>query len=262
MALLPAGFALPPLPYLLALAVGLLVVGSLLVRRRPPVDDDRVLGLAPWMAAGAAGHVLYVVDGLPSGLRPLGGTPAVYVTVAVLAGAVWVLADESGRDAPRALGATGLVATGVTGGAALGAGAAFEPVWPAAALVAAAVVAGATWAGLLRVRPDVAVAGRSGALAVFGHALDGVSTAVGVGMLDYGERTPVSRLVIEFGSALAGPSGVWLFVVVKLAVVAVLTVWLAEFVREDPDGGHLLFVVVTAVGLGPGVHNLLLFTVT
>lgn len=262
MALLPAGFALPPLPHLLALAVGLLVVGGLLARRRPAVHDGHVLGLAPWMVAGAAGHVLYVVDGLPPVLRPLGGTPSVYVTVAVLAGAIWLLADEAAVDAPRTLGATGLVAAAATVGAALRVGEAFEPVWPAVSLAVAAVLAGATWAGLVRARPDVAVAGYSGVIAAFGHALDGVSTAVGVGILGYGERTPLSRLVIEFGTGIAGEAGAWLFVAVKLGVVAVLAVWLSEFVRDDPADGHLLFGLVAAVGLGPGVHNLLLFTVT
>jgi len=37
---------------------------------------------------------------------------------------------------------------------------------------------------------------------------------------------------------------------------------LADSVREDPAEGRLLFVLVAAVGLGPGAHNLLLFTIS
>nr|NIS28553.1 DUF63 domain-containing protein [Actinomycetota bacterium]NIU64024.1 DUF63 domain-containing protein [Actinomycetota bacterium]NIW25823.1 DUF63 domain-containing protein [Actinomycetota bacterium]NIX20692.1 DUF63 domain-containing protein [Actinomycetota bacterium] len=51
----------------------------------------------------------------------------------------------------------------------------------------------------------------------------------------------------------------WLFVAVKLGVAGAV-VWLfADFVEDDPRQGYLLLAVVAAVGLGPGVHNLLLY---
>jgi hypothetical protein len=52
MALLPAGFALPPLPYLLSLLVGGVVIAVGLWRRQPVVTAATVLGLVPWMAVG------------------------------------------------------------------------------------------------------------------------------------------------------------------------------------------------------------------
>jgi len=51
----------------------------------------------------------------------------------------------------------------------------------------------------------------------------------------------------------------WLFVLVKVALVAVVVVLLADYVREVPGEGYLLLGLVAAVGLGPGVHNVLLF---
>jgi uncharacterized membrane protein len=58
------------------------------------------------------------------------------------------------------------------------------------------------------------------------------------------------------------PLGVgWLFVLVKLLVAAGIVVLLADLVREDPVEGRLLLGFVAAVGLGPGVHNVLLFVV-
>jgi uncharacterized membrane protein len=110
----------------------------------------------------------------------------------------------------------------------------------------------------------VTVTGRLGILAVGAHALDGVSTAVGIDLLGFGERTPLSRLVIEFGASLpTAPAigGAWLFVLVKLVVASVVVVALTETVREEPTTGRLLLGFVAAVGLGPGAHNVLLFTV-
>ena len=54
---------------------------------------------------------------------------------------------------------------------------------------------------------------------------------------------------------------VWLFVLVKIALATVVVTFLAESVRERPREGYLLLALVAAVGLGPGAHNLLLFTV-
>lgn len=267
MAVLPAGFSLPPLPYLLALLVGLGVVGWLLVRRRPPVTEWTVLALVPWVVLGAALHVLYVVDALPATVRPLAGTAAVYLTVGLGAGATWLVANRAAAGTERLLGGAGTAVALGTVVAALvysGSRGAFRPVPAVGILVVAAAVAVATWVLVGRARPDVAVTGRPGFLAVAAHALDGVSTAVGVDLLGFGERTPLSRLVIEFAAGLPTAALVgsgWLFVLVKLGVASVVVVALAETVRESPTEGRLLLGFVAAVGLGPGVHNLLLFTV-
>lgn len=268
MALLPAGFTLPPLPYLLGLLAGLAALAVLVRRRRPSLDERHVVGLAPWMVAGAVGHVLYVREALPAIVRPLGGAPTVYGAVALAAGAVWLVADAAGRDAPRALAVTGTVAVVPLFAQALVAGAtrgALSPFWSGVGLLAAGLVGGLAWALLRRLRPGVEVTGRAGPLALFGHALDGVSTAVGIDVLQYGERSPLSRLIIEVGRDLPTAEMVgagWLFVVVKVLVAAAVVVALADLVRDEPTEGNALLALVIGVGLGPGVHNLLLFAVS
>ncbi|WP_101294394.1 DUF63 family protein [Halegenticoccus soli] len=267
MQLLPEGFALPPAPYLLGLLVGLGAVGWAFARRRPPVTDRHVVALAPWMCTGACLHVLYVLDALPPAVRPLAGTPAVYLTVALVAGAIWIGADEGTGRAPRALAVTGAFALLAALGLALAVGSArgtLHPRWPALGLVASAVVAAAAWVGLARLRPQAAITGGAGALAMFGHVLDGVSTALGVDVLGFGERTPLSRVIIEFGDALPTAELVgagWLFVLVKLAVASVVVALMADYVREEPTEGYLLLALIAAVGLGPGTHNLVLFSI-
>jgi uncharacterized membrane protein len=270
--LLPEGFALPPAPYLVALLLGIAVVGIGARRRDLAVDERHVLAFVPWMLAGASTHALYVVDALPPALGPLGGTPAVYATVVVVAGLVWLaadaaFADDTGERTARALGVAGVVAFLPASGAGVAVGLSrgtFAPLWPVVALVASLAVGAATWVVLRRAVPRVEAAGAVGVLAVVAHALDGVSTAVGVDVLGFGERTPLSRVIIETAAALPTAEVIgagWLFVVVKLAVASVVVVLLADLVEEDPREGALLLGFVAAVGLGPGAHNLLLFTI-
>jgi uncharacterized membrane protein len=261
---LPAGFALPPLPYLLGLLAALCAVGAALAVRRPAVGERHVLALVPWVLVGSVAHVLYVVEALPAAVRPLAGTPAVYATVAVAAGAAWAALDAAGVDPPRPLAAAGVLVLAPLLAASVAAGSTLAPRWPGVAVVVAGVVAAGAWAALRRLRPDVAVTGRVGPLVVFAHALDGVSTAVGVDVLGFGERTPLSRLIIEFGAALPTADVVgagWPFVCVKVTLAAVVAVVLADLVRDDPAQGTALLAFVAAVGLGPAVHNLVLFTI-
>jgi len=112
--------------------------------------------------------------------------------------------------------------------------------------------------------PRVEVNGPTGPLVLFAHALDGVSTAVGVDILQYGERTPLPRLIIDTARSLPTAEFVgagWLFVAVKIALASLIVVYLADLVRDDPTRGNLLLGLVAAVGLGPGTHNLVLFAV-
>ncbi|MDS0299527.1 DUF63 family protein [Halogeometricum sp. S1BR25-6] len=268
MAILPEGFSVPPLPYLAVLLVAVAVVAAAANRRRPAVTPRRVLAFVPWMVLGSAAHVLYVVDALPPLLRPLGATAAVYLAVGALGVGTFVAADaRAGDDAALVLAGLGSLLAAVAVAGALFVGAArgtLAPLVPAAGLVAAAVVAVATWGLLVRAHPAARVTGSVGFLAVFGHALDAVSTAVGVDLLGFGERTPLSRIIIEFAATLPTEpylGTVWLFVVVKLVIASGVAALFADYVREDPAEGYALLGFVAAVGLGPGAHNLLLFTV-
>jgi len=264
---LPAGFALPPLPYLLGLllAGGAVAVG--LRRRDPPVSARLVLALVPWMLAGAWLHVLDVVGAAPDAVAPLLGTPAAYVTTAVLAGAVWLAVEaDDGNERPFAAAGAGLALIALVVGFRWGfAEGTIGVVWPAIAAVLGVAVGIGVWVGLRRVAPSIGDAGVAGALAIVAHSLDGVSTAIGIDVLGATERTPLSRMVIEFGATLPTADllgSAWLFVLVKLALGAGVTALLAESVRDAPREGRLLLTFVAAVGLGPGAHNLLLFSIT
>jgi uncharacterized membrane protein len=272
MQLLPSGFTLPPTPHLVALAVGLAATGVALYRRRPRVTARVVAAFAPWMVVGATLYALAQARALPGSVRPLFQAPAVYATTFVVAGLLWAAtADYPDTrwglpSTPGVLAASGLAVGGSLLAyalvVALGRGT-LSLFWPALGLVIALGVAVALWAAL-RDRLDVAVTGAPGWLVLFGHALDGVSTAVG-SHLGYGEQTPLSRLVIEFAAGLPTASVLgagWLFVLVKLAL-AVFVLWvLADYVRDEPGEGMLMLGVVAAVGLGPGAHNLVLFAIT
>jgi len=264
---LPSGFVVPPLPYLAVLLVATAAVVALLARERPPMTARTAVAFAPWMAVGSTLYVCYQVDVVPAAVAPLASAPAVYLTTFAVAGAVWPLARRT--ESPlRVLAGVGLIALaapvllavryGTTTGS-------LRPLWPALALVVAVALTALTWAALSRVWPrDASVVGAAGALAVFGHALDGTTTAVGVDVLGFGEQTPLSRAVMDAAAALptASTLGVgWLFVLVKLALAVVVVRLLADYVRDEPAQGYLLLAVVAAVGLGPGAHNLLLFTI-
>lgn len=267
---LPAGSSIPPLPHLLVLAAGVAVVGWLLWRERPSITGPVVLALAPWMVVGAALHVLYQVGGAPAAVAPLLGTPSVYVSTAVLAGAVWLAARSVWGRTPSGLSVYLLAGTGAVMALAavvltLAVGGVVRVVVPLAALLIGALLGGGLWVALGRLRPDdVGTVGSVGLLVLFAHALDGVSTAVGVDVLGFGERSPVSRAIMDVAATLPAAEvlGVgWLFVTVKVVVAAGVVILFADYLREEPTQGYGLLGLIAAVGLGPGTHNLLLYAI-
>lgn len=273
MQVLPSGLVVPPLPYLAALLVAGAAVAAALSRLRPPVTEWTVLATAPWMVLGGMVHGFEQFDLVPAALVPLATAPAVYLSVAVLAGAVWAAAaaaaDGTGATA-RALGnvgGLGVLAFGAVAYAdALGRVPTGTLFWPAVGAVGAAAVTAPVVALLRRRRPGaVETAGVAGLVAVFAHALDGVTTAIGVDVVGTGERTPIPRMIMDFAGTLPTAPYLgrgWLFVLVKLAVAAGIVVLLADYAAEEPTEGNLLFVLVAAVGLGPAANNLTLFLLT
>ena len=275
--LLPEGFTLPPLPYLVGLLIAIGLVGYGLYVRRPDVDAAIVVAFAPWMAVGSALHVLYVLGALPAAIAPLAGTPSVYLSVAAIAGGFWLVGVELVRSVvaigdgdvtvPVLVAAPGIAALLSAAGVTLAFGAAagtLQPVWPTFAALVTLPVTAVAWLALVRIAPGAGRSGAVGVLVMFGHALDGISTAIGVDVLGFGERTPLSQLILDVGAALPTASVIgsgWLFVLVKLAVAGLVVALFDDFVRESPAEAYLLLGLVAAVGLGPGVHNLLLFAV-
>lgn len=271
---LPEGLVLPPLPYLVGLLLATLIVGTLLYLIRPPVSGWDVLALGAWMAIGGALHALQQVGAFPQVVEPLMEAPAVYLTVFVVAGGLWLVATVGNAagvtsSIPRIVGGVGvlvgigLVALTLTLGHGEGT---LEPLWPSIGLFASVLVAAAAFIGLSLTYTDaVATTGKTGALVVFAHTLDGVSTAIGMDVLDAGERSPLPRAIMDVAAGLptAEVIGVgWLFVLVKILLAVVVVALFTDYVKEEPYRGNLVLAAVAALGLGPGVHNLVLFLVS
>jgi uncharacterized membrane protein len=282
-AILPEGFALPGLVYLVPLVLTLLATVGVLVFLDPEVTDWTVVAFAPWMMLGAVLHVLYRQDVLygqdvyPDIIQPLFGTPTVYLTTATLAAAVWsfstllaAMRRTGSNDRQLGIVGGGFTVVFVTFAMVIGANAggltATSAFWPVIGLVVAGVTAAVAWLVLSLTFTDAAaVTGAPGALVVFAHSLDAISTAIGVDVLGAGERTPLSAAILEFSAGLPTAEFIgsgWLFVLVKLLLALVIVAALEDLYRDAPRQARTLLGGVAAVGLGPGIHNLLLFAVT
>ncbi|PSQ17667.1 DUF63 domain-containing protein [Halobacteriales archaeon QS_8_69_26] len=271
------GSGLGPFPgAVYTVPVVLTVVGGavLLFAVDPEVTDWTVVGLAPWVASGAALHVLYQQPAFFPNVRPLFGSPLIYLTTIGITLVAWtassVVVEMRPPDAScaRQLGAVGtgvfisLVGYSIYIAAAISF---IRPLWPVLGFALAVMGAAFAWIALSLTFTDVAaVTGRSGALVVFGHTLDGVSTALGIDVLGVEERTPLARGLLDFSAGLptADVIGVgWLFLLAKLLIALMVVIAFKEYVEYRPTQARLILVLVAALGLGPGIHNLLLFTV-
>lgn len=259
---LPTGTTLPPLPYVALLLVSGGGAAALLYRAKPRVTEEIVLAASTWMIAGAAFYVVYELELAPPVIEPLFSSPAVYLVAFVGASFVWVTALQLGADPVEPLALSGLLIGLPAILGVLLTAASLAPILPAVAAVGASVLSGAIWWLLRAWEPQVEVLGWAGTLTIFAHALDALTTVVGVVHLDFVERTPLSRFLLEFAAGTPAPllGAGWLFVLVKVLLGAGVAWLLAPTVRDHPRQGFLLLLVVIAVGLGPGVHNVLLFT--
>mgnify|MGYP000117196550 CR=1 FL=1 len=271
---LPTGFALPPLPYLVVLVGGVFLITALLVALEPPVDQRTVVALAPWMALGGALHALNQppIELYDAALAPLFGTPSVYLTTFNTAGTVWLLLSlfgvRTGHDEKISRN-LGLVGTGVltvllllSAITALRSGIA-DPVWPALAVLVSLFVAAITVLVVALWRTPLIIRARYAALVVvFAHVFDGVSTAIGTDVLGVSERSPVPRAIMEFAGSLPTASAIgsgWLFVLVKILVAVAVVVLMDDYLQEEPVEASLVLSLVAAVGLGPATNNVVLF---
>lgn len=272
MLVLPSGLALPPLPYLIALVGGCVLVSALLFAVEPPVDQKLAVAMAPWIAIGGALHAFHQLGVFTPRYEPLFGAPAVYLTTFVVTGVVWLVLSAIGIIRGRAGNIhrnMGLTGTGVLTVLfvmvlyqGMGSGV-VDPVWPGVAVVVALALTVATIFCLSMWRTPVFFRTRYvGPIVVFAHALDGVSTAIGADVIGVHERTPIPRAIMDFAGQLptADVLGVgWLFIFVKLVVAAVVVVAFNRYVDEDPAEATLVLLGVIAVGLGPAMNNLFLF---
>jgi uncharacterized membrane protein len=267
-------YTIPSLVYVVPLLLAFFGVAALLWAIQPPTTDWTVVSFAPWMAIGS---VLFLLDGLeayPAIVAPLFGPVTVYVTTAIFAGFVWILMTfiagiRKGFDIYYGVGVFGggvalmlvvfLFLTGINAQT-------FNPVYPVFGTIVAALVTALAWVLLSLTYTDVArYTGRTGAFVIFAHSLDGVSTALGYDLLGAGERTPLSRIILEFSGSLPTAQYVgagWLFVLVKVVLALVIVAAFREYLEESPQRARIVLAFVAAVGFGPGVYNLLQFTLT
>jgi uncharacterized membrane protein len=140
----------------------------------------------------------------------------------------------------------------------------FQPVLPVLALLASLVAAFVIYMLIGAWRTYIIAEARYvGALALFAHLFDAITTAVGVDLMGAGERSTIPRRIMEFAADLPTEATLgsgWLFVLVKLAVAVLIVIAFADYVSDEPTEGNLLFALIIAVGLGPAVNNFFLFT--
>ena len=250
----------------LASVVGIGGVLSILWAR-PEYSAKRLLSFAPWVAVAATGYAGAQSLGIDESEAAVLYPPTVYV--GTLGGAAMLLAVTDRLEPrlpskPSTLSAgTGSVVLVATLTAVRGtAERSFSVTWPLIALFLSVIVTLAVWRLLSTWSPDSTTTGLLGGVALFGQVLDGVTTTVGIDILGFSERVPLSRAVLQFAGALptADYIGVgWLFVLVKIALATLLVKYLASEARENPMQACLMLGVLAAVGLGPDVHNLVLY---
>lgn len=251
------------------------LVASMLYVMEPPVNRRVVLSLTPWMVVGGAVHALYTANVYPLAfsLRVFFGPLTVYFTTFVAAGMVWAmmttaseLADSTVRDA-QYMTAAGIGAALSSLGIVLSRAGSVETIVPAfVGLIGAAVVASVVYLLVTIIHTTTLVqTGLLGLVVVFGHALDGVITAVGIDVLGQGSGYAAGQWLLARSGELptAGTLGRgWVFVVLKLvvAVGAVVTVAVLLDRTGEEDRAPAAYValgLVAAYGLGPGVHRFL-----
>ncbi|WP_137291379.1 DUF63 family protein [Natronorubrum halophilum] len=271
---LPEGFVLPPWYLLVPILVILAGIIALLWVLEPPVTDGTVLAFAPWMMFGSTLHVLHRMGAYPDRIEILFASPSVYLVTAIVAGLAWIIAIflhagglQSTISRPVGLSGTAFFAVfvAITLNISWEEGV-FEPFWPVIAVVVAGIVTAVAWIALSLWFTDVAATtSLTGVLVVFGHALDGVSTAIGFDVLGAGEEVPLSMILLEAGESLPTEEYIgagWLFILVKVALALVILGLFKEYVDDRPQQARTILALVAAVGLGPGIHNVLLFFVT
>lgn len=272
-------FVIPGLGHIIALFIATVVVSVLIYAIRPPATAPIVIAVVPWIVIGALLHVFYqmhleAVDGLfPEALAPFFSAPAVYFTTFCMLGIIWVMATmivpspDHDRQVAVYLGVVGFGAMLVLVTLAIwqGMGEAFEInlIEPTLGLIISLVLSFVIYIliGLWRTY-IIANTRYVGFLVIFSHVFDAVTTAIGVEVMGFGERTFLPRMIMDFAAGLPTEpylGEAWLFVLLKIVVASAIVIMFADYYREQPAEGNLFFAIVAAVGLGPAVHNFFIF---
>lgn len=277
------GFAVPPLLHSAVLLVGTGIIVAYLFAIRPPVTQRIVLSFVPWMVIGGILHVFYQLGEIfqvqiyPPEFAPLFAAPAVYLTTFILMGGIWAISATIFPTDRHDIKVSQILATIGIGTAAPLVILVFyqgldpqvapmRPVWPILGFVVSMVLTGIVYFLIGAWRTYIIARARYvGALVLFAHLFDGVTTTIGVDVLGATERSMAPQAVLDFAADLptADVLGTgWLFVLLKLVLAAAIVIYFADDVVEHETQTNLLFAFVTALGLGPAVHNFFLFVLS
>lgn len=278
-----ADFAIPPLIHSAVLLVSSAIVVVLLFAMRPPVNQRTVLSFVPWIVSGGILHVFYQLGNIfqveiyPPAFEPFFAAPAVYLTTFVAMGLVWTVStmivpsSKLGKKVPQYLGAIGVGITIPLIGLVFWQGldpevSPMEPVWPIFGLIISMVLTAIVYFAIGAWRTYiVARAKYVGALVIFAHMFDAVTTTIGIDVLGAGERSAVPRAILDFAADLptADLLGAgWLFILLKTVLASAIVIYFASDLAEHESQTNLLFAFIMALGLGPGVHNFFLFVLS
>lgn len=249
------GYTIPSLAFW-ALVGGLLawaLYELLFVRLAVEPDARFFLSLAPFLLFGPLFHALLAADALPQGglVAYLASEPLIYLTTGVLA-AFALLAGRVARRplaAPLAMGLLALAPLVVLAAPLVDVQAAAQAGLLLVLATVPAVLLAAAYVRLRKADPFPAVLA-----VVWAHALDGATTWMvlrdpfGMGFASFGERNPVSRVLVETANG-------WPYFAVKLALPIVLLSLLKVEEHERRLRAFLLFAVFV-LGFGPGMSNL------
>lgn len=273
-------FVVPGAFELTALLIGTGTIAVLLYALRPPLTQKIVLAFIPWIISGGILHVFWQVQQTlqrqlyPENLEVLFSAPAVYLTTFIVVGMIWVLSamivpsyDHSDQIA-KYISTTGvgvlipLLALVIWQGMDE-AIAPMEPIWPVLGLIISLVLTFVVYIAIGAWRTYVIAHTRYvGAFVLFAHIFDGVTTAIGVDVLGAGERSAVPQRVLDFAADLPTAELLgtgWLFVVLKIVLASAIVILFADYVRDKPTEGNLMFAIIAVLGLGPAVNNFFLF---
>lgn len=276
-------FAIPPLLQSVSLLVGCGIILALLLATRPPVTQRTVIAFVPWIVSGAALHVFYQLGEIyqvrlyPPEIEMLFSAPAVYLTTFGAMGTVWAVMsmvlprDKHRTQVPLFLGVIGVGFTLPLMGLLVFQGqdpavSPLEPTWPLVALFASIVATAAVYffLGIWRTY-IIAKARLAGALVIFAHLFDAITTTIGVDQLGASERSAVPRAILDFTADLPVPEVLgtgWLLIILKLFLAGAIVMYFADDLRDHESQTNILFAFVTALGLGPAAYNFFLFVLS
>jgi len=273
-------FVLPGLIPAVVLLIATGTISVLLYALRPPLTQRMVLAFVPWVVSGAILHVFWQLQNIlqrqlyPTWAEVFFSAPAVYLTTFIAVGTIWALSATivPSYDYADRMG-TYIFATGMGVFIPLlllllwqgldDSIAPMEPVFPVLGLIIALVLTFVVYVLIGAWRTYVMAEARwVGAFVLFAHIFDGVTTAIGVDVLEGGERSVAPQVILDFAADLptADVIGVgWLFVLFKILLASLIVILFADYVSEKPTEGNLFLALVAVFGLGPATNNFFLF---